>query len=67
MHDPASELRRTPFWRSSAIIQNQGVGKDPSGAGLFASYALACISKRVWAHSTNYKENWLALVSRGRS
>src|SRR5215218_2736762 len=33
--------------RSSAFIQNEGVGKGPAQARPFASYALACIFQRV--------------------
>src|SRR5215208_2000816 len=52
-------LRTSPrdgVLRSSAIIQNQDVGKGPSRVQpFFASYASACTSERVWAHSTSIK------------
>jgi hypothetical protein len=51
LHD-FCELRFNGVLRNSAIIQNQDVRKGPSRLQLFASYALACISERVWAHST---------------
>src|SRR5215203_390202 len=43
--------------RSSAIMQNHGGGSGPSGGRPFALYASeACISERLWAHSTTTKK-----------
>src|SRR5215207_7318303 len=47
------ELRLCGVLRSSAIIQNQGVGKSPARVRPFAPYAAACISERVSAHETS--------------
>jgi len=46
-----TEVRGIGILRSSAIIQNQDVGRVLRGSGLFVSYASACISERVSAHS----------------
>jgi hypothetical protein len=46
------ELRRDGVLRSSAIIQNQGVGKGPSGLRPFCVFSLACIFECVSAHGT---------------
>jgi len=50
------ELRHNGVLGSSAIIQNQGVGKGPSRVRTFGPYASTCIFERVSAHSTTTKK-----------
>jgi hypothetical protein len=51
-----TELRFNGVLRSSSIMQNEAVAKDPSRVWPFAAYASACISERVSAHSTTTKK-----------
>jgi len=46
----------TEFYEVQQLFRTRAEGRSFAGQAFFASYASACISERLWAHSTTTKK-----------